>query len=54
MKQYIRELLLKYNHPTPKKPYHSPHSNKLPTYGAKIQYAEVPDDSPTLNDQDTK
>ena len=54
MKHYIRDLLLKFNHPIPKKPCHSPHSNKVLTHGAKIQYAELPDESPTLNEPDTK
>ena len=54
MKHYIRDLLLKCNHPTTKKPCHSPHTNKLPTHGAKIQHADAPDDSPTLNTAETK
>ena len=36
-KQRVRDSLMKRNHPVQNKPYHSPHTNKLPTLGVKTQ-----------------
>ena len=38
----------------PNKPCQSPHTNKLPTYGAKAQHTDDPDESPELNTIDTR
>ena len=49
MKNYAQELLIKFNHTKPNKPCHSPHANKIPKCGAKVQCANTPDESPELN-----
>ena len=54
MKHCMKESLIKCNHPVPKKPCHSPHANKLPTHGAKIQCADAPDESPELNEVESR
>jgi hypothetical protein len=33
----IEEVLLKFNHPRPKKPQHSPHKHRKIVYGANAQ-----------------
>ena len=50
MDNYIANLRVKYNHPDPRKPQHSPYKYALIIYGAKVQYAAKYDDSPTLED----
>jgi len=50
MDEYIRELLLKYGHPMPKKPQHSPRQHTPITYGAKQQFSQEEDCSPRLDD----
>jgi hypothetical protein len=37
MQNYINDLLLKYNHPKPCRPQHSPHAHHEIIYGAKKQ-----------------
>jgi hypothetical protein len=48
MPGYISKALARFQHPTPKRPQHSPHSWTPPTYGAAIQYADDPDTSEPL------
>ena len=55
MPKYIPEGLHKLQHPTPVKPQHSPAKHTIPTYGAKIQYADNTDEmQPTLPEHDIK
>ena len=54
MKNCIKELLIRFNHPNPSEPCHSPHANKALTHGAKIQHASVLDSSPSLDKENTK
>jgi hypothetical protein len=49
MKNYINELLLKYDHAQPRKPQHSPHAHKEIVYGAKEQFLPESDSSPLLD-----
>ena len=51
MADYIANLLIKYNHPKPKKPQHSPHAHRDITYGATQQLVPEPDTSPPLDDK---
>ena len=37
MENYIRQLLLRYGHPDPRKPHQSPHQHREIIYGASIQ-----------------
>ena len=48
MNRYIADMLLKYNHPKPSKPQHSPHAHRPITYGAKEQVLPEDDNSPPL------
>ena len=43
---YISNLCVKFDHPFPFKPQHSPYGHAPIVYGAKIQYATGPDDTP--------
>lgn len=54
MKGYIDALLLKYNHPKPSKPQHSPHQHRPIVYGAKEQLLPDDDTSPPLDDAGIK
>jgi hypothetical protein len=49
MNNYIDELLIKYDHPKPKKPQHSPHAHREIIYGAKEQMVPDDDTSPLLD-----
>ena len=49
MKNYIDELLIKYEHPKPRKPQHAPHAHREIVYGAKQQFAPEDDKSPRLD-----
>jgi hypothetical protein len=49
MPGYIPAALARFQHPMPKYPTHSPHFFRAPVYGAKVQYADNPPDSPLLN-----
>jgi hypothetical protein len=51
---YIERALLRFEHPTPTRPQHSPHAWQKPTYGASVQYAPSPDPSPALDAADIK
>ena len=48
MPGYIAKALIRFAHPTPNKPQHQPHPHTERSYGATIQYAKNPDDSPLL------
>jgi hypothetical protein len=50
MEDYIETVLTKYNHKRPKKPVLSPYKAAVINYGAKIQYSEVADTSPLLDE----
>jgi len=52
MPGYIAKALLRFAHPTPSKPQHQPHPHTERRYGATIQYAKNPDDSPLLHAED--
>ena len=54
MDHYIDTLLLKYNHPRPKKPQHAPHKHREIVYGAKEQLVPDDDNSPPLDDTGVK
>jgi hypothetical protein len=49
MRDYIANLRVKWDHPFPTKPQHSPYKHAPIIYGAKVQYATGPDDSPALD-----
>ena len=49
MDDYIANLHVKFDHPQPAKPQHYRYTHPPIVYGAKIQYAAGPDDSPPLN-----
>lgn len=54
IKNYIKKLLARLNHPSPDRPVHSPHEWQAPVYGRHRQYADDPDTSPLLDKQGTK
>ena len=45
---YIKEALHKFQHPAPSFPQEAPHAWNQPVYGAAVQYADQPNDSPLL------
>ena len=49
IKNYIENLLLKFGHPKPTKPQHSPHKHREIKYGAKEQLTQVEASSPALD-----
>ncbi len=54
MPGYSDKVFLKFKHVAPSKKQNSPHPQAIPQYGAKTQYAESQDESPLLNEEDTK
>ncbi|GFH47516.1 hypothetical protein CTEN210_03991 [Chaetoceros tenuissimus] len=54
MKGYINHVRHKFQHPDPKRPQHCPHPYREIRYGAKIQYADAPDESPLLSKAATR
>jgi hypothetical protein len=54
MPGYIAKALQCFNITPPTKPEHAPHRHTKPQYGAAIQYAELDDDTASLNPSDTK
>jgi hypothetical protein len=54
MPGYIERALQRFQHPSPRRPEHSPHGCQAPQYGAPIQYDTADDDSPLLNAEDSK
>jgi len=49
MPGYVNEALHRFQHPAPFHPQDAPHSWTQPTYGAKVQFADNLNDSPSLN-----
>ena len=49
MDNYIANLRVKYEHPDPRNPQHSPYKHAPIIYGAKVQYSNEDDDSPPLD-----
>ena len=49
MENYIRELLLRYGHPAPRKTQRSPHQHRKTIYGAIIQKPLEEDTPPRLD-----
>jgi len=54
MPGYIERALLRFRHPHPKRPEHSPHAWQRPVYGATVQYAPAPDHTTALDAADGK
>ena len=54
MPNYIKEVRAKAHHANPKKPQHAPAKYNQPTYGAKIQHMDPPDNSPKLSEKEIK
>ena len=54
MKNCIKQFLIRFNRLIPSKPCHSPHANKAPTHGDKIQCASTPDELSSLDIEQTK
>jgi hypothetical protein len=52
MSGYIKAALHKYQHAAPARPEHAPHTWNPPIYGAKTQYMEGENNSPTLSAKD--
>jgi hypothetical protein len=52
MPGYIKAYIHKYQHPSPTCPEHAPHQWNPPVYGAKTQYVEDKQDSPSLSPKD--
>ena len=50
MDNYIANLIVKYDHPDPRKPQHSPYKHAPIIYGAKVQYSAKDDNSPPIDD----
>ena len=48
MPTYIQDPLHKFKHPEPSRPQDAPHAWNQPVYGAAVQYADQPNDSPLL------
>ena len=51
MPNYLPAALHKFQHTTPTCPQDSPHAWKNPLYGATVQWADNPDESPILPPQ---
>ena len=51
MEEYIAKIILKYGHPSPKKPQLSPHKHSKVIYGAKERLAPEDGTTPPLNSQ---
>jgi hypothetical protein len=54
MPGYIERALHRFQHPTPTKPEHSPHPWQKPNFGAKTQFALVPDVTAALDVADKR
>jgi hypothetical protein len=52
MPGYIKYTLHKYQHPSPARPEHTPHTWNPPIYGAKTQFVSEITTSPALSDKD--
>ena len=53
MPGYIERALSRFQHPTPTRPQHAPHTWNAPTYGTKQQFI-LHDETPTLDLKDTR
>jgi hypothetical protein len=51
MPGYIKDVLHTYHNPMPKRPQYAPHNGTFPSYGQRVQYAPLPDDSPMATPQ---
>jgi hypothetical protein len=51
---YIAAALHKFQHKPPAQPQHAPHKWNQPTYGAKQQFATLPDKTPPLGPDTSK
>jgi hypothetical protein len=49
MPAYIENALKQFQHPSPIVPQDQPHPHVQKMYGAKMQHAKAPDDSPLLD-----
>ncbi len=54
MPGYIERALHRFQHPMPTKPEHSPHAWQKPTFGAKTQFALLPDVTAALDAADKR
>jgi hypothetical protein len=52
MPGYIKAALHKYQHPSPARPEHAPHTWNPPIYGAKTQFVSEPTPGPAISDKD--
>jgi hypothetical protein len=52
MPGYIKATLHKYQHPSPARPEHAPHTWNPPIYGAKTQFVNEVTTTPALSDKD--
>jgi hypothetical protein len=52
MPGYIKAAVHKYQHATPARPEHAPHTWNPPIYGAKTQFVKDKTISPALSDKD--
>jgi hypothetical protein len=52
MPKYIKAALYKYQHASPTRPEHAPHTWNSNIYSAKTQYVEDETTSPALSDKD--
>ena len=51
MDDYIANLRVKYDHPSPRNPQHSPYRHTPIIYGAKVQYTAEDDDRPAIDSE---
>ena len=51
MKNYIIDVLKRFQHKLSAKPHHAPHHHNKPTYGSNVQYPPDPDASKLRNKQ---
>ena len=54
MAGYIKDILIKYRHPLPLKPQHTPHAHLPVTYGATTQLVPNTPNDPLLTPAETK
>ncbi|MFY8062379.1 MAG: hypothetical protein ACOVN2_01595, partial [Usitatibacteraceae bacterium] len=52
MPGYVERALQRFQHPAPHTPEHAPHPWQRPNYGAKTQFATLPDPAPALDAAD--
>ena len=54
MPGYVEKALQRFKHDPPKKSQDQPHQHVMPTYGAKVQYAQAEDQSRPLDKEEKK